>query len=198
MLFEEMQTLFPLETSLPEGFTYQPDFVTPTEEDLLLQEISNFELHPFQFHGYEGKRRVAGFGYDWNFENRTLSKGKEIPKGFDWLLQKVCVQLAVAPAAVSELLITAYPPGAVINWHRDAPPFDLIAGISLLSACDFRLQPPEANKRKRSSILTFRLLPRSLYILRGEAREAWEHSTRPAENLRYSLTVRTLRKSSLK
>jgi alkylated DNA repair dioxygenase AlkB len=37
-----------------------------------------------------------------------------------------------------------------------------------------------------------RLLPRSIYILEGEARTMWEHSIPPLDALRYSLTFRTL------
>ena len=34
--------------------------------------------------------------------------------------------------------------------------------------------------------------PRSLYRMRGEARHGWEHSIPPVENIRYSVTFRTL------
>jgi alkylated DNA repair dioxygenase AlkB len=37
-----------------------------------------------------------------------------------------------------------------------------------------------------------RLEPRSIYILEGEARTAWEHSVPPVDALRYSLTFRTV------
>ena len=76
-----VQTLFSLDADLPKSFSYLPGFISVEEEADLLKLISQFELHTFQFHGYEGKRRVASFGYDWSFEKRTLSKGKEKPIG---------------------------------------------------------------------------------------------------------------------
>jgi alkylated DNA repair dioxygenase AlkB len=36
------------------------------------------------------------------------------------------------------------------------------------------------------------LQPRSIHILEGEVRTAWEHSVPPVDTLRYSLTVRTV------
>ena len=43
-------------------------------------------------------------------------------------------------ADFAELLVTKYPPGSVINWHLDAPPFELIAGISPAADCIFKLK----------------------------------------------------------
>jgi hypothetical protein len=37
-----------------------------------------------------------------------------------------------------------------------------------------------------------KLLPRSIYILEGEARTMWEHNIPPLDALRYALTFRTL------
>ncbi|MDQ3846280.1 MAG: alpha-ketoglutarate-dependent dioxygenase AlkB, partial [Bacteroidota bacterium] len=74
-----MNTLFPIEPTLPEGFLYLPDFISEEEERELLGQIGNTTLHTFHFQGYEAKRRVASFGYDWSFEKQQLSKGKDIP-----------------------------------------------------------------------------------------------------------------------
>lgn len=54
----------------------------------LYREISKVELHTFTFKGYEGKRNVANFGQDWNFEKKSLSRGKDIPVGFPFLIKK--------------------------------------------------------------------------------------------------------------
>src|SRR5689334_24126379 len=124
-----MDTLFPLEHIYPPGFSYFPSFISAGEEKLLVEEIGKRELHQFQFQGFEAKRKVASFGYDYSFEKGALSKGKEIPEAFLPLLQKVADHLQLKEKDFAELLLTEYPPGSVINWHRDAPPFDLIAGV---------------------------------------------------------------------
>src|SRR4051812_14723574 len=116
------------EAKLPDGFIYVPEFLTEHEENVLLNEISRLELHTFIFQGYEAKRKVASFGYDYSFDSRSLSKGQAILGAFDFLLKKVADHLSLSPNDFAELLVTEYPVGSVINWHRDAPPFDKIVG----------------------------------------------------------------------
>lgn len=189
-----MNTLFPVEPVFPEGFAYYPDFIDINEEQEFLQAITKTELHSFNFHGYEAKRKVASYGYDWSFEKRSLLKGKEIPAAFDSLIKKVADHLSILETSFAELLVTEYPVNSVINWHRDAPPFDIIAGISLLSDCIFRLRPYDKTRQKRNAIISFPVKQRSLYIMQGSARSEWEHSIAAVKQLRYSITLRTLRK----
>jgi alkylated DNA repair dioxygenase AlkB len=189
-----MDTLFPIEPVFPMGFEYFPDFISEEEELLLLQKVKETEVHPFIFQGYTANRKVASFGYDYSFTNRKLSEGKRIPGEFDFLLRKVAEKTGVNATDFAELLVTEYPPGSVINWHRDAPPFDIIAGISLLSDCIFRLRPQEKTKQTRSNIISLPLERRSLYIIQGPSRSEWQHSIAPVKETRYSITLRTLKK----
>ena len=191
-----MNTLFPIEPVLPQGFTYHPDFISKEEEIRLVEEINNTPLTPFIFQGYEAKRRVASFGYDWNFEKQILTKGKDIPTVFFWLIDRVAEQLTIEKTTIAELLITEYTEGTVINWHRDAPPFDTIAGISLLSDCIFKLKPHDKQLQSKKAIFSFPVKRRSLYIMQGEARSAWQHSIAAVKHTRYSITLRTLRTNS--
>ena len=94
-----------------------------------------------------------------------------------------------------ELLVTDYPPGAPIGWHRDAPGFDIIVGVSLLSECtmQFRQWPLEKPATKRVKPLKQILEPRSAYILRGRSRTCWQHRIPPVRQRRLSITFRTLR-----
>ncbi|HYH15335.1 MAG TPA: alpha-ketoglutarate-dependent dioxygenase AlkB [Flavisolibacter sp.] len=188
-----MQTLFPVEPQYPEGFLYLPDFISVAEEAMLYQEAVQLERHTFAFQGYEAKRKVASFGYDWSFEKQQLTRGKDIPAPFLPLIEKVAQRLAIPTNQFAELLVTEYPIGAVINWHRDAPPFDLIAGISLQSDCTFRLRPFDKAKQHRSNILSFPVKRRSLYVMQGLARTEWQHSIAAVKQVRYSITLRTLK-----
>lgn len=187
-----MSTLFPIQPALPEGFSYHDEFLTPEEEAHLLGEVSALDLHHMIFQGYTANRKVASFGYDYSFDKRKLSKGKDIPEAFSSLIGKVAAHLSMTAADFEELLVTEYPVGSVINWHRDAPPFELIAGISLASDCTFRLRPHDKTKQGRASIISLPVRRRSLYIIDGPARSEWEHSIRPVKELRYSITLRTL------
>lgn len=188
-----MNTLFPIEPDFPKGFSYSPGFLTEDEEMGLYKEIQKLKLHNFNFQGFTANRKVASFGYDYSFENASLSKGKDIPRIFDFLIEKVSKRLSIAPGEFAELLVTEYPVGSVINWHRDAPPFDIIAGISLMADCTFRLRPHDKTKQNRASVISFPVKRRSLYIIEGSARSDWQHSITPVKQTRYSITLRTLR-----
>jgi alkylated DNA repair dioxygenase AlkB len=174
-------------------FSYADNFITPEEELLLIAEIEKIQLHTFNFHGYEAKRKVQSFGYDYSFEKKSLAQGLPIPAGFDWLVKRVADYISTDPQTLAELLVTEYPVDAVINWHRDAPPFDVIVGISLLSDCVFKLKPHDKEKQTRKSIISIPVKRRSVYVIRDEARSEWQHSIAPVQTVRYSITLRTLR-----
>ncbi len=191
-----MDSLFNLEPMLPIGFKYHPDFISEKEESELITAIRNVEFKIFNFQGFQAKRKVASFGYDWSFEKRVLAKGKDISESFHWLIDKAAKYLSLNQSDFSEVLVTEYPVGSVINWHRDAPPFDTIIGISLLSDCIFKLKPYDKLNQCRKSIVSLPVQRRSLYVIRDESRTEWQHSIAPVKEMRYSITMRTLRRDN--
>src|SRR5262249_9741084 len=100
-------------------------------------------------------------------------------------------RVALRPEDREETLVQRYPPGASIGWHRDAPAFGAVIGVSLLSACRMRFQRGSGKARQ---VAALDLPPRSVYVLDGPARTGWQHSLAPTRALRYSITFRTLRK----
>jgi alkylated DNA repair dioxygenase AlkB len=92
--------------------------------------------------------------------------------------------------ALEHALVLEYGPGAGIGWHKDRPAFGDVIGISLLAPCTFRLRRNAGATWQRRSIVAE---PRSAYLLRGEARNGWQHSIPSLDTLRYSVTFRTLR-----
>jgi len=188
----ETLSLFQEGDAFPDGFSYVPDFLTADQERYLIDSIALVDLKPMIFQGFEAKRKTASFGYDYSFDSRLLSKGKPIPMPFEPLIAQVAAHLGMERADVAELLITQYPIGAVINWHRDAPPFQRIIGISLRGDCIFRLRPHDKTLQGRKSILSVPVRRRSLYVLEGQARSEWQHSTLPVTEQRLSITLRTL------
>ena len=95
-------------------------------------------------------------------------------------------------ASVRQVLCTEYEAGVGIGWHRDKPHFDKILGLSLGSACRFRFRRRREDGWQRH---TLEALPRSLYMMDGEARSQWEHSIPPVEARRYSITFRTMHRA---
>ena len=176
---------------LPDGFTYRPDFLSEPEEQVLVQEISRLDFGEVRMHGVIAKRRVAHFGWNYGYESWRITPGPPMP---DFLLEarhRSAELIQAAPEDLAEVLVTEYPEGAGIGWHRDAPMFGTVAGISLHSACRFRLRRGEAGSRQAREL---ELQPRSAYVLSGPARSEWQHSIPPTPHLRYSITFRTLKR----
>jgi hypothetical protein len=68
---------------LPEGFRYIPDVLTPPQEKSLVTEFEKLPLKPFEFHGYQGNRRIYTFGHKYIFAGQEPRDDASIP---DYLL----------------------------------------------------------------------------------------------------------------
>jgi alkylated DNA repair dioxygenase AlkB len=109
------------------------------------------------------------------------------------LAGKVARRFGLPPEDFPHVLVTEYPPGAPMGWHRDAPPFAKIYGISLGSNCSFRLRPHAVDLRSPGQTVRFTAERRSLYLMEGAARSAWQHGIPPVRERRWSITLRTLK-----
>ena len=175
---------------LPEGFQYRPEVISPDDEESLLERIRELPFKEFQFQGYVGKRRVVSYGWQYDFNDRKLRQADDIPS---WLLplREVAAGLAgISAGQLQQALVTEYDIGAAIGWHRDKPVFGDVVGVSLLSACRFRLRRKVGTTWERASLTVG---PRSAYLLRGPSRTEWEHSIPGVDSLRYSITFRNFR-----
>jgi alkylated DNA repair dioxygenase AlkB len=179
--------------SLPEGFAVVPEFLTPAEELDLLQFIRALEFRTFEMHGVTARRRIVQFGFHYSFQSYRLTEAAPIPAEFASIRARSAELAGIAPDEFAEALVTEYRPGAGIGWHRDAPSFGIVAGISLAGPCRMRFQRGKGSERETAAI---HLPPRSCYLLAGEARSTWEHSIPPTRNERYSITFRTLKRGS--
>ena len=184
----EQLALFSDFSGEPEGLQYSVDFVSPETEQELITRISALPLKPFQFGPYEGKRRVASFGFSHDYALRRLRQAEPIP---DWLAPLLArVEAFGGPETrIRQVLCTEYDTGVGIGWHRDRPPFDRVFGLSLGSACKFRFRRAAGENWQR---FTLDAEPRSLYLMSGPSRHAWEHSIPAVEAPRYSITFRTV------
>lgn len=188
-----MNTLFDIAPVLPAGFHYHSAFINEAEEMFLIKTIEQFDLQNMKFHEYEAKRKVISFGRGWSFTEQQLKEGNPIPVEFNFLVERIADHLQIPTELIAQFLITEYPVGSVINWHRDAPPFETIVGVSLLSDCTFKLRPHDKEKQTRSATVSLPVQRRSLYTMTGVSKNAWQHCTVPLNKVRYSLTFRTLK-----
>ena len=174
----------------PAGLLYQPDFLSGEEEGALLAELERFQFAEVRMRGQVAKRTVLHFGLRYDYEGWGLTPADPLPESLLWLRERSASFIDVDPETFVETLVSRYPPGAGIGWHRDAPMFGpKVAGVSLLSACPMRFQRRRAGVRETH---TEDLAPRSLYALTGAARWSWQHSIPSTPGLRYSVTFRTL------
>lgn len=175
------------------GFQYRADVLSPEEEHEMLGWLPSLPFRAFEFHGFEGKRRVVSFGWKYDFSTQRLIAVEPIPVKFAPVVQRVSGLFGVEEGALQQLLVTEYGQGAAIGWHRDKAAFGKVVGVSLGTACTMRLRQRRGSTWLRNNI---GLEPRSAYLLSDEVRTDWEHSIPPVKEPRYSLTFRTLASST--
>ncbi len=184
----------PAVTERPAGLKYRPEFVSDDEERRLLALCDELEFREVVMHGQPARRTTRHFGYDYAYESREVTPTEPIPAELEWLRDRCADLGALEPAELAETLVTRYPPGAGIGWHRDAPMFGAkVIGVSLGAGCRMRFRRSAGGVRR---VYDLELEPRSAYVLAGVARSAWQHSIPAVKELRHSVTFRTLRKRS--
>ena len=182
---------------VPSGFEYRPDFLTLEDERGILGLLTRIEFSKVEMRGAVARRRTAHYGWTYGYDARRSEPGEPIP---DFLLpvrDRVAEWAGVRAEEFAEALITDYPEGAPIGWHRDAPMFGDVAGISLGAACRMKFRPYVSPAKLQAGVTRrttheIELAPRSAYLIRGIARREYEHSIPPVTGRRYSITFRTL------
>ncbi len=182
-----------MEVQGPSGFVYHPEILTAGEEAALVESVRALAFGEVKMHGVVARRRTAHFGWLYGYETWRIEPGPPIPACLLPLRERIAALAGVGAERFAEALVTEYTPGAGIGWHRDAPVFGVVVGVSLLGACRFRLRRGTGRAAETRVVA---LAPRSAYVLDGEARTAWQHAIPPARTLRYSVTFRTLRRAS--
>ena len=192
-----MFSLFPPDPpALPPGFRYEEAFLSPGDEQGLLTAIRDVAFSAFEMRGVVARRRVAFFGEAYDAARPSAL----MPAFLLPLRDRAAGWAGIPPGAVIMALINEYQPGAPIGWHRDAPQYDIVVGLSLGSPCRMRLRPyvapvAAAGGPRRVTTHELTLEPRSVYLLSGPARSDFEHSIPAVDALRYSITFRSRRSS---
>jgi alkylated DNA repair dioxygenase AlkB len=179
---------------VPPGFEYRENFISEADEASLMIDIEGVTFSDFEMRGVVARRRVAFFGESYD---RTASG--PMPAFLLPLRSRIAGWAGVVDDAFSMALINEYPPGAPIGWHRDAPQYGIVAGVSLLSDCRMRFRPyrrPSSSSslsQRRAATHEVVLQRRSAYLMALDARQSYEHHIPPVSKQRYSVTFRTLR-----
>jgi alkylated DNA repair dioxygenase AlkB len=178
---------------LPEGFSYEPEFLSPPDEAALLEVIRSLPFQEAQYRQWQAKRRVVSYGGQYDFTRHALNDAPPIPEFLQPLRERIGAWSGISPDDFHHAMIVEYRPDTSLGWHRDVPDFEQIVGVSLLGHARMRLRPYPPKPGQRSTHV-LELEPRSAYAMRGSARWAWQHAISPTRELRYSITFRTLRR----
>ena len=182
-----MSLLF--DTPLIEGLRYGEAVIGEAQELALLDRLQGLDLAPFRFHGFLGNRRTQSFGWRYDFEDASFTPAEPIPDWLQPLRERATSFAGLEPDDFVHVLLARYDPGAGIGWHRDRDVFDQVVGISLNTPATLRFRQRTSSGFRR---LNLEVAPRSAYLLSGESRWDWEHRITPGDQLRFSITFRTL------
>ena len=179
----------------PPGLLYQPDFLAGPDAAALINWI---DRQPWQA---DLKRRVQHYGYRYDYRARRARAEDylgPLPEAFAELAERLLSHgFAARP---DQVVVNEYEPVQGNATHIDCAPCfgDVIASVSLLSACVMRLDARAGGYFEQV------LAPRSALILSGPARHDWRHGiaarksdmldgTRVLRGRRVSVTFRTMR-----
>jgi alkylated DNA repair dioxygenase AlkB len=196
-----MELDLPFDAPVPEGFRYASDLLDGVAEQRLVDEIRRIEFSSFEMRGVVAKRRVAFYGRTYDADRAEVP---QIPSFLLPLRARAAAWAGFEAERFVMALVNEYAAGAPIGWHRDAPQYGVVVGVSLLSPCRMKFRPyvPPAQRGReaapRRTTHEVRLEPRSVYLLAGRARSDYEHHIPAVGALRYSVTFRTVRERSLR
>jgi alkylated DNA repair dioxygenase AlkB len=190
----EQAALFDAAPPLPNGLVYRPGFLTEAEESALVSTLGRLPFREATYQQYLARRRVVLYGRAYDDQEREWQPAEPLPPVLERLRAKVAQWVDVAPDDFVHVLATEYRPGTPIGWHRDAPMYGFVVGVSLAGACRMRFRP--LDEARHDEVFALELQPRSLYVMRDDIRWFWQHNIPPVKATRYSITLRTLRDDS--
>lgn len=171
------------------GLGYAADIISGAEENQLLDRLTSLELAPFRFHGFLGNRKTHSFGWRYDFDDASFTRTEPIPEWLQPLRERAAAFGELGPEDFVHVLVARYDPGAGIGWHRDRDVFEKVVGVSVNTPATLRFRQRTSTGFRRANL---DVEPRSAYLISGESRWDWEHSITPGDQLRFSITFRTL------
>lgn len=150
------------------GLTYLPNYISPEQHASLWESINN------EIWLGDLKRRVQHYGYKYDYKARLIDYSMKIGELPDWVLPytKKLQAEGYMPQLPDQLIVNEYQPGQGIASHIDCEPCfgETIVSLSLGSTCVMNF----INKQTKEKIEVL-LEPRSLVVLKEEARYQWTH-----------------------
>ena len=159
-----------------EGFKYIEDYISESQHDWLLDQIDKRQWLE------DLRRRVQHYGFKYDYKARKVNRDMRIGQLPKWL-QKLGQKLYEDGHMLAEpdqVIVNEYEPGQGISSHIDCKPCfaNTIVSLSLGSDCimDF------TNRRDKTKKIPVWLAPRSIIVLKDEARNEWLHGIAPRKS----------------
>ena len=169
------------------GLRYIPDFIKREQHDELLRRIDSEAWLT------DLKRRVQHYGYKYNYKSRSVDHSMRIgplPIWADELGEMLCNQELMSEKP-DQVIVNEYQPGQGIASHIDCVPCfaDTIISLSLGSACLM-----EMTNKETGMMVPLLLEPRSLVVLKADARFIWTHGIPARKTDRFGERIVTRRR----
>jgi len=157
------------------GLLYIPEYITKKEETSFWQSI-NAEIWLGDL-----KRRVQHYGYKYDYKARFIDYSMKIGELPQWIISQAnkLHNDGYMAAIPDQLIVNEYKQGQGIANHVDCEPCfgETIISLSLGSTCVMEF----INKDTKEKIEML-LEPRSLVVLKGDARYLWTHGIKGKKN----------------
>lgn len=110
------------------GFRHQAQIVSEDGDTRLASVLGQLDLKPFDFHGYQGNRRVISFGFKYNYLRRAIETASTILDFLGETLSRVADFVGCPKEDFRQIGINEYRLGAEIGWHKDKLEFGIVFG----------------------------------------------------------------------
>lgn len=178
----------------PPGLKLAYEIMTLEEEAQLIGRIQASGLADYAYDA-ANPRSSMSYGWKYDFRDDSFVACAPTPEGFGAICETAARFAGVEPGDLAECLLNRYDPGAIIQWHFDKPVWEHVVGISLGAAATMEFRKATADGCQHAAV---ELRPRSIYLLSGEARHAYQHSLLPVDGTRWSITFRSFSDVGLK
>jgi alkylated DNA repair dioxygenase AlkB len=148
------------------GLLYIPQYISQPHHNKLIETIDE---QPWRG---DLSRRTQHYGYVYDYRAKTVDPSMHLGDLPPWL-QRIAQHLhydGLVPEVPDQAIINEYQPGQGIADHIDCTPCfgDVVISLSLSA-------PVIMDLKRADQVVPVWLEPRSLLVLRGEARYEWTH-----------------------
>ncbi len=176
------------------GLQFLRDFISGEQERWLFSQID--VRHDADWLA-DLQRRVQHYGYRYDYKSRRIAPDMQVGPLPPWLvsLGGLLVRRGIFTETPDQVIVNEYLPGQGISRHIDCVPcFEgVIASLSLGSSCVMEYDNPLQTEK-----IPLLLKPRSLVVMKGDARYVWRHSIPARQSDTFAeITTRRERRISL-